>query len=157
LQRSGLDVHIAGYMRLLLDTNVVVAGLRSPSGASAKLLRLVREERLTLIATVALFLEYEAVLTRDEHLAAAGITRSDAENALDVLARFAEPVETFFLWRPRLKDPNDDMVLEAAINGRAEAIVTFNARHFLEVVKEFGIAVISPAEALRRIRHGDHE
>jgi hypothetical protein len=79
-----------------------------------------------MVVTVALFIEYEAVLTRREHLARAEITAADAEIALDVLAAVAEPVESHFLWRPRLRDANDDMVLEAAVNGHVDAIATFN-------------------------------
>jgi len=90
-----------------------------------------------MVATVALFLEYEAVVTRPEHLAKAGITVAEAEIVLDVLAAVAEPVEPHFLWRPRLRDADDDMVLEAAVNGRAEAFVASSCRNFelLLVVK----------------------
>jgi predicted nucleic acid-binding protein len=102
-------------------------------------------------AAVALFLEYEAVLTRPEHLAKAGITVAEAELVLDMLAAVAEPVEPHFLWRPRLRDADDDMVLEAAVNGRAEAIATFNARDFAGVADEFGIALLTPNAILRRM------
>jgi predicted nucleic acid-binding protein len=104
-----------------------------------------------MVATVALFIEYEAVLTRPEHLARAEITAAEAEIALDVLAAVAEPVESHFLWRPRPRDADDDMVLEAAANGRVDAIVTFNIRDFAGVAGEFGIAVLTPAEILRRL------
>jgi predicted nucleic acid-binding protein len=104
-----------------------------------------------MVATVALFLEYEAVLTRPEHLARAEITAAEAEIALDVLAAAAEPVESHFLWRPRLRDADDDMVIEAAANGRADAIATFNTRDFAGVASEFGTAVLTPAEILRRL------
>jgi len=63
-----------------------------------------------------------------------------------------EPVETHFLWRPQLRDPADELVLEAAVNGRAEALVTFNRRDFGAVPVGFGIDVLTPAEAIRRIR-----
>lgn len=79
------------------------------------------------------------------------MTLAEANVALDVLAAIVEPVETYFLWRPRLRDPDDDMVLEAAVNGRAEIIATFNARDFAGVVRNVGIAVLTPAEILRRI------
>ncbi len=103
-----------------------------------------------MVATVALFVEYEAVLTRPEHLAKAEMTLLDAAVALDVLAAVAEPVEAHFLWRPRLKDPDDDMVLEAAVNGHANAIATFNARDFANVARDFGIEILMPADILRR-------
>lgn len=137
-------------MRLVLDTNVVVTAFRSPTGAAAEVLRLIRRRELTMLATVALFLEYEAVLARPEHLERAKMTVAEANNALDVLAAVVEPVESHFLWRPRLRDPDDDMVLEVAVNGRADAIATFNARDFAGVVSEFGVELLTPVEILRR-------
>ena len=104
-----------------------------------------------MLASVPLFAEYEAVATRPEHLEAAGATRAEVENVLDVLARFAERIEIHYLWRPRLRDPDDDMVLEAAVNGRSEAILTFNGADFGDVSGQFGIAVVTPGELLRRL------
>jgi putative PIN family toxin of toxin-antitoxin system len=138
-------------VRLVLDTDVFVAAMRSPSGASAELVRRIRQGRAVMLATVPLFVEYEAVATRAEHLAAAGATRADVLNALDVLAALVERVETHFLWRPKLRDPDDEMVLEAAANGRADAIVTFNVRDFGRAADEFGIGILRPAGALERL------
>lgn len=138
-------------MRIVLDTNVLVTAFRSRTGAAAEVVRLIRRRELAMVATVALFLEYEAVLMRPEHLSRAGITAAEAENALDVLAAVAEPVEPHFLWRPKLRDANDDMVLEAAVNGRADVIATFNARDFAGVADEFGIELLTPAAILRRM------
>jgi putative PIN family toxin of toxin-antitoxin system len=132
-----------------LDTNVVVTALRSPAGASAEILRRVRRREVTMLASVGLFVEYEAVATRPEHLAAAAATIADVRNVLDVLAHHIVPVEIHYLWRPRLRDPDDDMVLEVAVNGRAEMIVTFNGRDFGRVPAEFGIIVVRPDELLR--------
>ena len=87
-----------------MDTNVLIAAFHSRTGAAAEVVRLIRRRELTMVATVALFLEYEAVLTRPEHLARAEITAAEAEIALDVLAAAAEPVESHFLWRPRLRN-----------------------------------------------------
>ena len=72
-------------------------------------------------------------------------------NGAGVRVAVVEPVEPHFLWRPRLGDPDDDMVLEAAVNGRAEAVVTFNARDFAGVVEEFGIELLTPVAILRRM------
>lgn len=137
-------------MRLVLDTNVLVAAGRSRSGASNALLRAVDQGAFTMLASVPLFLEYEAVLTRDENLAAAGISAIAILDFLDYLALLVEPVRLSYLWRPQLGDVGDEMVLETAINGRADLLVTFNARHFTPAVR-FGIDVASPGEALRRI------
>jgi putative PIN family toxin of toxin-antitoxin system len=138
-------------MRYVFDTNVIVAALRSPKGASAELLRRVRHDNIVMLASVPLFAEYEAVATRLEHLQAAGTTPAKVENVLDVLALFAERIEIHYLWRPRLRDPDDDMVLEVAVNGRAEAIVTFNGADFGGIPGQFGIAVVTPGELLRRL------
>jgi putative PIN family toxin of toxin-antitoxin system len=143
--------HIAGNMRLVLDTSVLVAAIRSPSGASAEILRRVLRAELTMLASVPLYAEYEAVATRSDHLARAAATVKEVENLLDALATRLEPVEIRFLWRPQLKDADDEMVLETAVNGRAEAIVTFNRRDFEPAANRFGIAVLAPSEVLQRL------
>ena len=139
-------------MRLVLDTSAVVAAMRSPSGASAALLMQARKSNVTLLANVALALEYEATCCRAEHVMAAGLTAHEAEIFVDAVLAMAEPVESHFMWRPLLRDPADEMVLEAAVNGRAAAIVTFNQRDFGDIPLRFGIEVLTPAVALRRIK-----
>lgn len=139
-------------MRLVVDTDVVVAALRSPRGASAALMIAASERTVTLLASLPLAMEYEAICLLPEHRKAAGITRDEVRVFLDALLALAEPVEIYFLWRPQLHDANDEMVLEAAINGQADAIVTFNRRDYGAVPARFGIKVMSPAEALRSIR-----
>lgn len=136
-------------MRLVLDTDVMVAAFRSPRGASAELLRQILTGRWIALASVPLFVEYEAVLTREEHLAAAGATIADAQNLLDVLASVIEPVEIRYLWRPQLTDADDDMVLECAVNGNARYLVTFNADDFTGTADRFGILVSSPGQMLK--------
>jgi predicted nucleic acid-binding protein len=83
---------------------------------------------------------------------ASGLSDREVDIFLTALIALAEPVETHFLWRPQLRDPGDEMVLEAAVNGRANALVTFNVRHFGAVPSLFGIEVLRPKEAIRRIR-----
>lgn len=136
--------------RVVLDTSVVVAAFRSRHGASNRLLRAVAERHVVALATTSLFLEYEAVLMRPEHMLVCGLDVMGVDLVLASLAAVFEPVETHFRWRPQLTDPADEMVLEAAINGRAEAIVTFNVRHFTAAAR-FGISAIRPADALQRI------
>lgn len=131
-------------MRVVLDTNVLVAALRSKAGASAEVLRAAHDGRLTAIANVALFAEYEAVLTRSEHLAAGGVTHGEVVYALDALAAKIEPTAPHYSWRPQLGDPDDEMVLEAAVNGGAQAIVTFETATFREAAIRFGIDVLTP-------------
>lgn len=141
-------------MRLVLDTAAMVAAIRSDRGASRVLLRSALEQRrgLTLLISVPPLVEYEAVMTRPDHLEAAGLSAADVEVLLDGVARVAEPVRLAYLWRPTLADADDDMVLEAAVNGRADAIVTFNLRDFGAPVEQFGIAVLPPGEAVRRLK-----
>ena len=136
----------------MLDTDVMVAAFRSQMGASRQILLAAVARRFELLLSVPLVLEYEAVLNRPEHLAASGLTSVEVEHVLDDLAAVAKPVKLAFRWRPRLRDPNDDMVLETAVNGNADAIVTFNQRDFEEAKRSFGCAVLLPAVALQQIR-----
>jgi predicted nucleic acid-binding protein len=130
-------------VRLVLDTDAVVAAMRSPAGASAGIVRAVRQKQATLLLSVPLAMEYEAVCQQSDHRLAAG---------LDALIAMAEPVETHFLWRPQLRDPNNEMVLEAAVNGRAHALVTFNLRDFGKAPAQFGVEALLPREAIARIK-----
>ncbi len=138
-------------MQMVLDTDVVVAAKRSPSGASAALIEAALDQRVTLLANVALVLEYETVCTRLDHLRAAGLTKAESNIFLDALAALCEPVESHYIWRPQLRDSNDEMVLEAAVNGGAAAIVTFNRRDFGAAPARFGIRVLLPRDALRSL------
>ena len=139
-------------MRIVLDTSVLVAGLRSRRGASNRILGAVAELRCVPLVTTALFLEYEAVLMRPEQRLATGMNPSDIEGFLAALASAAEPVEVNFLWRPQLRDPADELVLEAAVNGGAEAIVTHNVKDFQAGAQRFGVATLTPAECLKELR-----
>lgn len=139
-------------MRYVLDTDVIVSAMRSPTGASAALVLAALDGRFALIANVPLVVEYEATCSIEEHQLAAGLNEQQVRLYLDGLAALVEPVETHFLWRPRLRDPADEMVLEAAVNGQADAIVTFNARDYGTIPRDFGIEVLKPYEALQRLR-----
>jgi putative PIN family toxin of toxin-antitoxin system len=136
----------------VLDTDVLVAALRSSRGASRQLLLGALDHRFELLLSVPLILEYEAVLTRPDHLTACGLSGGDIGRILDDLTSVARPVRLAFRWRPRLSDPNDDMVLETAVNGNADAIVTFNQRDFEEVGESFDCAAILPGAALQQMR-----
>ncbi len=137
--------------RAVLDTDVLVAALRSPGGASAELLRRVYAGRLVMLASVALFTEYEAVLMRPEQLRAAGRSAAAMRRALDELAERAVCVHCWFQWRPQLRDPADEMVLEAAVNGGAEALVSFNRRDFGAAPTRFGLVLAAPGPFLRSL------
>src|SRR5271169_814902 len=139
-------------MRLVLDTDVLVAAFRSERGASRELLIAALDERLVLLASTALWLEYEAVLTRPLHLRAAGLSAAEVRDVLAALAVVAEPVPIHFLWRPVLADAEDEHVLDLAMNGRADMLVTFNQDDFMEASKTFQIEVVTPGAALHRLR-----
>jgi putative PIN family toxin of toxin-antitoxin system len=139
-------------LRYVFDTDVVVAALRSDQGASRQLLLAALNKQFDLMLSVPLILEYEAVLTRPEHLAVCRITKAEVGRVLDDLTAVAEPVKISFRWRPNLPDPDDDMVLETAVNGYAHGIVTFNLRHFQVASKTFACAVLLPRQALQQIR-----
>ncbi len=138
--------------KVVLDTSVVVAGLRTRSGAGNAVLRLVANGRIVLLASPPLFLEYEDVLKRPEQRLAHGLTLEAVDEFLTELAALIEPVELHFRWRPQVRDPNDEMVLEAAINGRADALVTYNIRDFAEAGERFSIPIVHPADLLKKVK-----
>jgi putative PIN family toxin of toxin-antitoxin system len=130
----------------------MVAALRSDLGASRQLLMAAFDGTIIMVVSVPLMLEYEAVLTRPEQLLEVGLAREEMSSVLDALAAVVEPVDLWFHWRPRLKDPADEMVLETAVNGRADRLVTFNQRHFAEAAAALGIRVSPPGKVWREIR-----
>jgi putative PIN family toxin of toxin-antitoxin system len=138
--------------RLALDTSIITAGLRSRRGASQALLRLVGERLVIPLAAPALFLEYEDVLKRPEQRLATGLSIEQVDLFLAALSDAIEPVELHFRWRPQVRDPADEMLLEIAINGQADALVTHNIRDFAGAADRFGVQVLRPAEVLKRIR-----
>lgn len=137
-------------MRLVLDTNVIVAAFRSRRGASNLLLRLLEARRITILCSTALFLEYEAVLSRAETLAVTGHQLDDVARIMSALAAVAEPVDISLRIRPLLPDAGDDMILEAALSGRADAIVTHNIRDF-GPARQFGIEIARPNQIAGRL------
>jgi putative PIN family toxin of toxin-antitoxin system len=141
-------------MKCVLDTDVVVAGIRSPTGASAELLRMARHDKFRPLLSVALVLEYEAVATRPEHRLATGLAEIDILSVIDMLVDKGIWVRIDFLYRPLVRDPADEFVAETALNGSADVLVTFNARDFRALEQNFNIAVLTPREALRRLRDG---
>ena len=126
--------------------------MRSPGGASAAILRAARQSKITLLVSVPLAIEYEATCSEVEHRLAAGLSEREVEIFLDAVVAMAEPVKTHFLWRPQLRDPSDEMVLETSVNGRADGLVTFNVPDFGTVPARFGIEVMIPREVIGRMR-----
>lgn len=136
-------------LQVVLDTNVLIAALRSRRGASFQLLTLVgRSPAFQLHVSVPLVLEYEEVAKR--HAEELGLAPQDIDAVVDYLCSVSERHAIFFLWRPVLADPKDDMVLEVAVAAGCEGIVTFNTRDFA-AARQFGLWAERPREFLRRI------
>ncbi len=134
--------------KIVLDTNTLVSALRSASGPSFALVQAVRAGNMQMCCSPALFLEYEDVLKRPTQLAAFGLALADIDDILADLAGRILPVATHYQWRPQLRDPSDEMVLEAAVNARADAIVTYNLRDFAPAAN-FGIPVLNPGQTFQ--------
>jgi putative PIN family toxin of toxin-antitoxin system len=137
-------------VRVVLDTNVLVAASRSRDGASFAVMQALRAGRFTALASVPLVLEYEAVLKRETHVAAGKAGALGVDAMLDAMLLRVQPVHIHYLWRPQLRDPADEMVLETALNGRADALVTFNLADFA-AASNFALPVITPVALLRRL------
>ena len=138
-------------MRAVLDTSVIVSAMRSRHGASNRLLQLAFARSFQMLATPALFLEYEDVLGRDEQRAVHGMSPERTAAFLIGIAAIIEPVKVYYRWRPQMQDVDDEMVLDAAINGRADVIVTHNRRDFLPAASRFDLRVVSPASFIGEV------
>ena len=137
---------------VILDTNVVVSALRSPTGASAALLEKVLDGDITIAASTPLVFEYEASCKYPEQRLASGLSEDDVDTVIDAICAVAIPVEIDFLWRPQLRDAADEMVLEVAVNADATMIVTYNLKDFGDAPSRFGLEIIRPGDLLRRMR-----
>lgn len=133
--------------RIVIDTNVLRAAMWSASGASYRLVRALPHPGVTPLLSVVLYLEYQAVLTRPEQLPP-GVDAARMMGFLRRLAAMSEPRAIHFLWRPFLRDPDDDMLVELAVAGRATHLVTFNLADFDGVERTFGIQAVTPAQLL---------
>ena len=140
-------------LRCVLDTDVVIAAMRSRTGASAAIiLAALDTPYLKLLASVPLVLEYEAKCLMPKHQDAAGVDEQQTQRFLTSVIDLMEPVTMDYRWRPQLRDPGDEMVLETAINGQADLLITFNLRDYGDAPQKFGIQALRPADALKRIR-----
>lgn len=139
-------------LRVVLDTSVLVAAFRSRTGASNHVLQLAIQGSLEVVASTAVFLEYEQVLTRDHQRAVHGVPIEEIDRFLTALASRVHPVHLHFIWRPQLRDEKDEIIFEAALNGRAGAIVTHNVRDFLPAAQHFDIQVLTPASFLKQVK-----
>ncbi len=137
-------------MRIVLDTSVLVAAARSRQGASFALVGSLPHPRFEFALSVALYTEWQAVLTRPEHLPP-GLQPQDALAYLRYLASIAHLQDVHYLWRPFLRDPDDDMVLECAVASGSRYLVTHNVRDFARITS-LGVSPVTPAEFLDMLR-----
>ena len=138
------------FVRVILDTSVLVAASRSRNGASFRLLSMLPSSQFEIALTVALYTEWQSVLTRPEHLPP-GVSANDAMGFLRYLASIAHLQDVHFLWRPFLRDPDDDMVLECAVASGSEYIITHNVKDFKRAT-ELNVSALTPAEFLTLLR-----
>jgi putative PIN family toxin of toxin-antitoxin system len=135
-------------MKIVMDTNILFAGLYSKNGASFKVLELLNAGVSKLTLSTPLLFEYEDVLKRNQELL--NLTGSEIEVILDNICRIAQHQKVYFLWRPYLPDPKDDLVLELAVASNVPTIVTHNIKDFVGVEK-FGVEAITPKTLLERL------
>ena len=134
--------------RIVIDTNVLISGLRSRNGASFKLLMLLGLDRFVVSVSVPLVLEYEE--TSKFFSRKFRLSHKDIDDIIDYLCSISEHRKIHFLWRPVLGDPSDDMVLELAVESESKYILTYNKKDFRGAEK-FGIDVVTPKEFLIQI------
>jgi len=134
--------------QIVLDTNVLVSALRSRLGASFRLLSLLGHKDFEINVSVPLIFEYEYAAKGMAQ--EAGLTHQDIDDVLDYVCQTANRRQIYFLWRPFLKDPRDDLVLELAIEASCDFIVTHNTRHFIGT-ERFGVKAITPQQFLKII------
>lgn len=138
-----------GYMKVVLDTSILVAGLRSRQGASYCILQHVAAGEINPLVSTPLFYEYEAVLKRPENQLATGLSLERIDQFLAILASASVGVESHYRWRPQLRDPSDEMVLECVVNAGAASLVTFNAKDFRPTDQTFGYRLLTPGAFLQ--------
>lgn len=130
-------------MNIVIDTNVMVSGLQSSLGYSHKLLEMLPDADFNVCISVPLVLEYEAQLKK--HLPRDIYTDDDIDGFIDFICSIAKKTSIYYLWRPYLKDPFDDHVLELALASESRYIVTFNKKDFSNT-DQYGISVVTPKE-----------
>jgi putative PIN family toxin of toxin-antitoxin system len=135
-------------LRIIMDTNVLYAGLYSAKGASYRILHAIYKGKIRLVLSTTLLFEYEDVLKRNQTVL--GLSNLEIDMLLDNLCKLSEHQAVYFLWRPRLSDPKDDHILELAVASGTKTIVTHNIRDFSRA-KEFGIRAITPRKLLEEI------
>ena len=134
---------------IVIDTNVIISALKSNKGASFKLISLLTENKFKINISVPLILEYEEIIKRE--INSKIINKNDIESFIDYICYIGNPTKIYYLWRPFLKDPKDDMILELAFTSNSDYIITYNLKDFSEVYSNFKIKSIIPKDFLKII------
>ncbi len=134
--------------KIVIDTNVIVSALRSRNGSSFKLLSIIDDERFKVFISVPVLLEYEDAIKRDK--TNIKLKKTEIDDILNYICFIAEQRRIFYLWRPFLRDPKDDMFLELAVESESDYLITFNEKDF-QGIETFGIKVLTPKEFLKVI------
>ena len=133
--------------QLIIDTNVLVSGLRSPRGASYQMLSRLKDDRWQINLSVPLILEYETLLTRES--ANPNLDRPTIDCILDNICAITNHHKIFYVWRPVAKDPNDDFLIDLALKAQADYIITYNQKDLIPSTQRFGLQVVNPKEFLQ--------
>jgi len=147
------DITYGGtVLRVVIDTDVLLSGFLSPEGASRQLVLDALDRTFALLLSTPMLVEYEAVLCREQHLQRAKLTKADVDEILDALTGVCVPVAFDYNWRPTSAHADDELVIETAINGHADAIATFNLKDMRDAGARFGFRVQRPGPLLRSMR-----
>jgi putative PIN family toxin of toxin-antitoxin system len=134
--------------KIVIDTNIIVSALKSRKGFSFKLLSIIDDKRFKVFISVPVILEYEDAIKRDK--TNLKLNKSEIDDILDYICLIAEERKIFYLWRPYLNDPKDDMFLELAVESGCDYIITFNKKDFKGIDK-FNLKTLTPKDFLRKI------
>lgn len=137
---------------IVIDTNVILSALKSRNGRSNQLLRIIDTGKFDFAISVPLILKYESILKK--HLDRSYYLEKDIDDFIDYLCYIGKKIKLFYLWRPYLKDPHDDHILEVAIHSNSKVIVTYNKKDFKEA-EHLGICSLTPAEFINKINGGE--
>ncbi len=135
-------------IQIVIDTNVLLAGLRSKRGASYKLLTILNSERWQLNISTTLVIEYEEILKREKDQLT--LTFEEIDDVIEGICSIANLCDIFYLWRPLASDPDDDFLIDLAVGCQADFIITYNQKD-LQAAKKFGIGVVTPKEFLQQV------
>jgi len=152
VERTNAPIYDGTVLRIVIDTDVLLSGFLSSEGASRQLVLDALDRKFALLLSTPLLLEYESVLRRPEHLARARATDAEVTEVLDALAGLCVPVVFDYNWRPTGAHADDELVVETAINGHADALATFNLKDMRNAGALFGFNAQRPGPLVRRIR-----